>query len=164
MGADPVTAAAVTAGGSIAGGLLGGKKQTQSSTTKPYLSPEVEAGYKELMDRGMALSNQEMPVNPVARVGAPTSIFDNPDLYRYQLASDAMGGLLSPLRNGGSKKPTTTPADTTKKPVTPTQEGTANKASGKYYDYETAKRLAAQGIMTPSYTAYIDDLLKGGVK
>lgn len=161
MGADPITAAAVSAGGSIAGGLMGSKKQTQSSTTKPYLSPKVEAGYDDLTDRGMALSNQPMPINPLGRVGAPTSIFDNADLYRYQMASDAMGGLLSPLRKGGAKKPGE-PEKPKATPTMPKQQGTANKSSGTYYTWDQAKTLAEQGIMTPSFAAYMDQFMKGG--
>lgn len=112
MGSDPVTAAAVTAGGSLAGGLLGGKKQTSTQTTKPYLSPEAEAGWKSLIDRGIAESQKPFEPIPLARVGAPQSVFDSQGLYDLQNYSDSVGGLLSPLRGSAPKQAAEAPKAT----------------------------------------------------
>ena len=147
--------------GAAVGGLLGGKKQTSTATTKPYMPDYLEKGYQDLYDRGAALAGQPVQPIPLARVGAPTSVYDNKGLWDLQRYSDSVGGLLSPLRGAPAAKPETPKAEQPKQ-VTPKQEGPSNKSSGTYYTYDQAKSLAQQGIITPSFVAYIDQLFNQG--
>lgn len=101
MGADPVTAAAVTAGGSIAGGLLGGKKQTGTQTVRPYIPDNYQQGYDTLLERGQALADQAFAPKPMMRAQKPMTPFDSQGLWDLQQYSDMKGGLLSPLKTTG---------------------------------------------------------------
>ena len=84
------TAAALTAGASVLGGLLGGKKQSATQQNIPYLPDNYQQGFTDLLKRGTDLSNQ--PFQPKASKRAKTqnlSVFDSQGLADLQNYMDA---------------------------------------------------------------------------
>lgn len=78
--------------GAAVGGLLGGKGQSSTQQTRPYLPEDYEKGYTNLLSD--ATSTYEQPFTPAerTRVAPPTSAFDalfaNPEMMELQRRSD----------------------------------------------------------------------------
>jgi len=88
---------ALSIGGSLLGGLGGGKSKTsQVSIFDSMPGPLKDAYLKNYLPKVNDYLNMPYQAIPMARANEPQSIFDSPELYRLQQFSDAQGGYFSP--------------------------------------------------------------------
>lgn len=80
---------AMSAAGSLAGGLLSKKGSSQTQESRPYLPPEYEQGYQGLLADALKLSQIPRQEPLMMRVNAPKDWKDSAMAYAIQQASDA---------------------------------------------------------------------------